>query len=508
MSREFRRTWTALLLACGLIGAACTGSPEATTVDVAEVIVPAQYPGDTPNPSMRSWVEPGTTDGPNNVEETSSERMTPPPDPAEMLWIGTYLGYTDGSKDVTFILAPDGSVLRIDEGNIYAGSGSYLTWNIGPAGFEAVLDLMIELEVDQGDTVPVDSDETQVGSIRSDFGPRADIRGLNLPATQLTPEQRRVRASFRELLSSLEDMSWMDQFTVVTQRAPWIPDRLSLQVREEVNSQYYSTDPYRWPFEDSITEMIDVEAENDSEPFVCLEGAQAERAWTTFVVDGVNNARIPIESKGRRFEVTVHISYPMYHLFGDPCPGAVRFGTGENNDRVDRPDLSHLLLDDEDIGPEWTAGPASVAPPPPYVAPCAPITEAEVAVKTFDSWLSHKVDFTGIEHLVEGFQLIGWAPVGEDATAIVESIATYDCLDGLGEYGITHIESGLLPDAPHGAVAAYWITSYSDDLYGVVLDVALENGIVFAIGINAIVPVELSHLEEWLAVAVLKADAG
>ncbi len=504
----------ALVMIVALLAAACTAQPPSELAASPRVVdttlrspAPTQLLPDTtvvPTPTttgLPSTVLP-TTVLPSAAE--AWDDITRLQEEPSLLWIGTYLGYTENLEDVTFILASDGSVLRVNDRNIYAGSGSYQTWNIGPEGYNAVVELVNELGVVDGETDAVDSNEGQVGSIRAEDGwVLADIRGLHLGARELTAEQWGVRSNFDLLLSKLEDMTWMEEFTTVTQRVPWVPDRLTLEIRNEDNPQYYTTDHFLWPFEESLDAMVDYDLP-DGERAICLEGADAETAWNAFVIDGVNNARIPIEAGGNRYEVTASISFPMYQINSDPCEGATEFNTSGADDRAERRDLRELLLSNEDLGPEWSVGSPSVTSPPPDLPNCDPLTDGELAVDTFDSWITHTVGFS----LDEGahYQYLGTVPEGEDAVGVVERVGTYSCLDGMASFGVIGIESGMLANLPVGVeAAAYWILTFEGGVSGLVIDAALENGLVMVLGTTDFGQRTSADLDEIFAIAAEKA---
>ncbi len=459
--------------------------------------------------------EPSTTNGPSTtVDEFNRSRSgnpnatapltAIPPEfgPSGLIWIGTWLGFSEDRRNVRFVLSPEGSVLRIDEGNIYSGAGSYLTWNIGPAGYLAVVDLIAELGLESDQLDP--NLRGQSGEIRTNgsFNVRIDV--LHAASRDLNADQQELRKNFRHLLSRLDDMAWLDGVTTVTQRAPWVPDRLSLNVRNEYNPIYYSTDAFAWPFEQSISEM----AMNDSgdEVWICLEGADAETAWHALMIDGVNNARLPIEEDGQLMEAGVRVSHAMYQGIS-PCQGATGFGTGSSPDRADRADLSELFLTEADLGDGWVVGIPSVTPPPPNIANCSPMTEAEIAIDEFDSWISHTVDID-LPGSISQFEMLGEIPDGVDAVAVIEQVGTMSCLAGLGQFGVLEIEGGMVENPPAGVTAAaYWVLTY-DGVHQVVIDSVLTNGLAMVIGATSGNSLELSDLEPNYSLAVAKALAG
>ena len=419
-----------------------------------------------------------------------------------LLWIGTWLGYSEIETDVKFVLAPDGSVLRINQGNIYSGAGSYLTWNIGPDGYSAVVELISELglESDRLDR----NLQGQSGEIRTDgsFSVRIDM--LNASSGDLTAEQREMRKNFRQLMARLDDNSWLEDITTVTQRAPWVPDRVAMSVRDEYNPIYYSTEAFAWPFDESIRDMAT--SGDGLERWICLEGADAETAWNTFMIDGVNNARLPLEADGQLWEAGVRVSHAMYGGIS-PCQGATGFGTG-SNERVSRADLSELFLDADDVSEAWTVTAPVITPPSPNIENCSPITDAEIAVDEFDSWLSHTADLE-LRGTASQFQMLGEVPAGVDAVSVIEQVGTHSCLDGLGQFGVIDIESGMLDDPPPGVTAAaVWILTYDGGAHQVVIDAVLDNGLAMAFGMTASIPLELADLEPHFLLAVDKATAG
>lgn len=480
---------------------ATTGS----TIDLFATTEPAPVVSTTEEPAASTTQVPASSstsiDQPDiTIADAIPTNVPPEFGPAGLLWIGYWGGYSEGLEDVRFVLAPDGSVLRIDEGDIFSGAGSYLTWNIGPAGYTAVVNLIDELSLasDWLDTY----EQGQSGEIRTDGSFRVRIESLNGAEQDFTADQRRMRKNFHQFMAQLDDMSWLEGVTTVTPRAPWVPDQLALNIRDEYNTQYYSTDAFSWPFDESLSVMA---SGSGSDRWVCLEGEQAETAWNTFMLDGVNNARLPLEADGQLWEAGVRVSHPMYGGIS-PCPAATGFGTG-SNERVEQRDVSELFLTAEDVGEGWTVSRPTITPPPPNLANCSPITDAEVAVDQFDSWLTYRSDIE-VPGLISQFLMLGEVPAGVDSVAVMEQVGTYSCLEGLGQFGVVSIESGMLLQPPDGvSVAAVWELTFDDGGNQIVIDAVLDNDIALVLGMISHVPIELADLEPHFLLAVEKATA-
>ncbi len=427
----------------------------------------------------------------------------PGPDSDKPLRIYTFGAHDDfGVEDVTYVVESDGDLLQIRNGNIFTGPGGYTTWSIGPEGYETLLADLRNAGLAGGRADDVDTSRGRTGVITAGGLIEFSADGLDLPADELTPEQYEIRRSFLDVLRRLGDRS-----RAVGQPVPWVPSHLSFVVSEELDARYYSTEDLPWPFDEPIADMIDERV--DGAPYICLDGTDAATAWQALLIDGVNQARVPvIDSSGARYELGFRISYPGYQLYPDPCPavtsidlGAAAAPAADWTTELPIHIVDPLLLDAAELGPEWTVSTIIDTPAPFDVAACPTPGASHDATSEFDGWMmrtSSAVSVGGPDLL----QLVGFAEVGVDVDGVVDAIAPYDdCAEPFADYGITAFESGDLVDLPAGVTSGSYWRFERGGRHNLVADIGLDSRFGMVIGLESDTPLSISELTVYVDTA-------
>ncbi len=315
---------------------------------------------------------------------------------------------------------------------------------------------------------------------------------------------------FLGLLDRLVDLS---DVKGIQQSEPtlWVPSRLAINVSDEYNPQYYTTDDIVWPFERSIDEMASVESDGDR--YVCLEGEDAALAWYTLLIDGVNNARIPITDGVTTTEVGLRISYPGYHVYRNPCPPVedVTGGSSVGPRPSNGPEpalpieiVDELLIEPTDLGAGWGRGLLDTVGSSPNFSPCPSATDrsSHRAVTEFDRWMERTMTLTGPDG-AELLQLVGRATPGTDVDGIVDAIGPFtDCEQPLLEFGIDDFTSGDLTTLPVGVTAgSYWSYTDPSGRHELTADIALDSRYAMVLGFSSPDPIALSDIDRFVAMA-------
>lgn len=506
--RRQKRILTAVA-ATMMLAAGCGAESPAAEEPIVRVVTTTEAPttepssGETPSTEPTPDSRPPVTDPEQNESPDTTIIIplpTTPSDPAERLpeqiRINSYLNFQiPDAEDFNYVLSGKGDVLHIRNGNIFAGAQSYRTWNIGRDGFRQIYAKMDELGLLERSVGNIFESTAPALSISIDGRFVMEAHGLDLPASEMTPEQAEIRDNIKQLIAHLEDMSWLENVEPTTPSL-WVPNHMTVYARDENDPRYYTTERFAWPFDATIEEMS-FPPDEEGERVVCLAGAEAATAWRALMIDGVNHARLPVND-GSDHELTIRVSYPGYQLYGDRCAGATNVGNvGSATIGTDIPSgskynslLEPLFLTEEHFPSSWRVDlPGELGPAPNIQACPSSPGDSEAATNEFDSWLQERINANGIENSrpFHFDQIVGVVPQNVNPESVIAGIANYDdCPDPFKELGVDQFESGFLPDTPDGIRSgAYWILN---DGESVIADIVLDNRIAVVISFSTANP--------------------